>query len=538
MNYLEYRAMIKRHNLQTVDDFLDNVDYSDSFIKGYKPSDFAVKYLSFSSLINQSIGLKTAPTPISHFIILDSLVYGRRATASLCSRGQGKTTLVPMRMPWFMAVFNEMPRIPQFDFMLYISDSIDNGVKTLKRGLGDLYESSDFLREMIPHYHNTEQEHIFTNANGKKSYMNCFGILGGIRGQQRQGRRPQFAILDDIMSDKTGDSPAALERMNEVIYSGLLPALDPEVGKVLFQGTPFDSKDPIYSALESGAWDVNVFPIAEKFPVPEEDFRGGWVERFPYQSLKEIFEIAEKSGRGKSTQREYMLRLVSEEDKLIHPSELMWFNRKEMIKQLFNYNIVITTDFATSEKNGADPSVIMVWAVDWADNYYLIDGIRTNQTMDLNLDSLFHFVRVYKPYTVGIEVTGQQQGFIPWIQKEMIARKVHFNIARDPRTKELGIRPVTKKFERFNVSALPMLKQGKIYFPEELKDTALVMYTVSEITSVTVEGIKSKNDDCLDNVTMIGSLPKVIPEKPDFEYTTLDDYFNHDEDTGISNYLV
>lgn len=540
MNYLEYRAKIKHMGLQSVDDFLDNVDYSEGFIRGYQPSAFAVKYLSFCSLINQSIGLEVEPTPISHFIMLDSIAYGNRAVASLCSRGQGKTTLVPLRMPWYMATFNELPKIPTFNFMLYISDSIDNGVKTLKRGLVDTYEASDFLREMIPDYQGTEQEHMFTNVNGVKSYLNCFGILGGIRGQQRKGARPQLAVLDDIMSDKTGDSAVALERMNDVIYSGLLPALDPKVGKVLFQGTPFNAKDPIYSAIESGAWDVNVFPIAEKFPVAEKDFRGGWVERFSYKNLKEIFDVAEQSGRGSSTQREFMLRLMNEDDKLFNKNEVVFYSRTELIKNLSNYNIVITTDFATSKKKGADPSVIVVWAVDWDGNYYMLDGIRKNQTMDLNLDSLFSLVRIYSPYTVGIEVTGQQQGFISWIQREMISRNIHFNLARDPKTKEFGIRPSTDKFSRFNTFSLPLLKQGKIRFPEELQEEAVVAYTIQEITSVTVEGIKSKNDDCLDNVSMLGSLPRALPQKPTARYTTVDtlDYYDDTEDAGVGHYTV
>ncbi|AUR93596.1 terminase large subunit [Vibrio phage 1.188.A._10N.286.51.A6] len=522
MNYLEYRAKLNHMGLTTVDEYLDNVDYSEGFVRGYSPSDFSIKYLHLCALINESIGLETDPTPISHFIILDSLIYGRRGTTSLCSRGQGKTTLIPMRMPWFMAVFNEMPRIPNFNFMLYISDSIDNGVKTLKRGLWDTYESSALLQELVPKYHNTEQEHIFENASGVKSYMNCFGILGGIRGQQRKGMRPQFAVLDDIMSDKTGNSVAALEQMNEVIYSGVLPALDPDVGKLLFQGTPFDNKDPIYSAIESGAWDVNVFPIAEEFPVAKEDFKGAWPERFTHQNLSEIFELAEKSGRGKASQREYMLRLISDADKLVHMHELLDYSRATLLKNLDNYLILITTDFATSEKDKADPSVVCVWAVDWLGNKYLVDGYRKRQDMAKNVASLFHFVQVWNPYSVGIEVTGQQQGFISLIRKEMLRNNVHFNIARDPKTKELGIRPLSDKFARFNMYSLQMLKQGKIYFPEELADTPLVISMKAEITSVTDEGIKSKNDDCLDNIAMLGAMPKALPSKPSLTYTTVD----------------
>lgn len=538
MNYAEYRAKLKFMGLQTVDQFLDNVDYSESFVKYYKPSDFAVRYLAFSNVISQSMGLETAPTPISHFIILDSLIYGRRATTSLCSRGQGKTTLVPLRMPWYMAVFNELPSIPTFNFMLYVSDSIDNGVKTLKRSLGDMYETSDILRELVPTYHNTEQEHIFTNSNGIKSYMNCFGILGGIRGQQRKGARPQLAVIDDVMSDKTGNSIAALEQMNEVIYSGIMPALDPDVGKILFQGTPFNESDPIYNAIESGEWDVNVFPIAEEFPVAKEDFRGGWEERFSFKSLLEIYNIANGSGRAKSFQREYMLRLISDEDKLIQEEEIVWYSRQTLIQNLHNYSIIMTTDLATSEKSTADPSVIIVWALDWQGNYYFLDGIRKKQTLDLSFDSLFSLAQIYNPYSTGIEVTGQQQGYIPLIQKEMIVRNIHFNLARDPKTKEVGIRPLTQKVARFITHSLPLLKQGKIRFPEELKENAVVIATINEITSVTDEGIMSKNDDCLDNVSMLGSMPKPLPNKPNTELSTVDDIGWEEDDIGKSNYMV
>lgn len=538
MNYVEYRAKLKHMGLQTVDEFLDNVDYSEGFINGYQPSNFAVKYLAFCNVINQSIGLQTSPTPISHFIILDSLIYGKRATTSLCSRGQGKTTLVPMRMPWYMATFNEMPNIPNFNFMLYVSDSIDNGVKTLKRGLLDTYESSELLQELIPNYHNTEQEHIFTNSSGVKSYMNCFGILGGIRGQQRNGMRPQFAVLDDIMSDKTGNSAATLEQIKENIYSGIMPALDPTCGKLLFQGTPFDGSDPIYEAIESGAWDVNVFPIAEQFPVTEEEFVGGWKERFPYGSLKEVYDIANDSGRAKSFHREYMLRLVSDEDKVIQEGELLWYSRNQLIQNIHNYNILITSDLATSEKSTADPSVIMVWALDWQGNYYLLDGIRKKQTLDLSFDSLFSLVQIYSPYSVGIEVTGQQQGFIAMLRKEMLSRNIYFNIARDPRTKEYGIRPINQKHSRFMTHTVPMVKQGKIFLPEELKETGLLMSTVSEITSVTDEKIKSKNDDCLDNFSMLGAMPKPLPNRPNSEYTTVEDLHQYEEEIGSDNYRV
>ena len=40
--------------------------------------------------------------------------------------------------------------------------------------------------------------------------------------------------------------------------------------------------------------------------------------------------------------------------------------------------------------------------------------------MDKNIDDLFVLAQKYKPLSVGIEVTGQQEGFIPWIKSEMV----------------------------------------------------------------------------------------------------------------------
>ena len=54
---------------------------------------------------------------------------------------------------------------------------------------------------------------------------------------------------------------------------------------------------------------------------------------------------------------------------------------------------------------------------------FWLDGICKRQGMDKNIDDLFVFAQKYKPLSVGIEVTGQQEGFIPWIKSEMVDRK-------------------------------------------------------------------------------------------------------------------
>lgn len=43
--------------------------------------------------------------------------------------------------------------------------------------------------------------------------------------------------------------------------------------------------------------------------------------------------------------------------------------------------------------------------------------------MDKTIDELFRLVQEYRPQEVGIETTGQQGGFISWIQNEMGQQK-------------------------------------------------------------------------------------------------------------------
>ena len=129
--------------------------------------------------------------------------------------------------------------------------------------------------------------------------------------------------------------------------------------------------------------------------------------------------------------------------------------------------------------------------------------------MDKNVDALFRYVSEYKPMQVGIEVTGQQGGFIPWLQNEMLNRNIWFNFASSEKSGAPGIRPVTDKLSRFNL-VVPWFKMGKIYVPEELKLSNTMAHFIGQIRLATVNGLKGK-DDCLDTISMLGYLK---PWKP------------------------
>jgi predicted phage terminase large subunit-like protein len=268
--------------------------------------------------------------------------------------------------------------------------------------------------------------------------------------------------------------------------------------------------DILIEAVESGAWDVNVWPVCEKFPCSKEEFVGAWEDRFTYEYVREQYDIAQKTGKLAAFFQELMLRITSEEERLVQDGDVRWYSRTKVLENKQSFNFYVTTDFATSAKQTADYSVISVWAYNSNGDWFWIDGVCARQTMDKSIDDLFRLVQMYKPQQVGIEVTGQQGAFISWIRNEMISRNIWFGLASSgEKDNSPGIRPTTDKLSRFNL-VVPWFKAGKMYFPEEMKSTPIVQIFMEQIRLVTSTGIKGK-DDCIDTISMLAFMK---PWKP------------------------
>lgn len=484
---------------KTVDDYLNEVDFLMlNSHGGYVPSEFSLKFMNFIKLVNGDAG-EDNKTPVMHLAMLDKLASKHRKIANLCARGTAKTTLFMEYLVLYLAMFGTLPNFGVVGGMLYISDSMDNGVKSARNSIEFRYNNSEFLQHWIPEARFTENYLEFTNRRGHKLGVKMFGAKSGIRGTKIFGKRPVLAVMDDLVSDADSKSNTAMEAIKDTIYSGVQYALDPTRYKMILNGTPFNKEDIVYSAIESGAWNVNVWPICEKFPCSREEFRGAWEDRFTYDYVKEQYDSAAMEGKLKSFRQELMLRITSDESRLVQDSEILWRKRTDILANKSRYNFYITTDFATSSKQTADYSVISVWAYDWEGNWTWVDGMCERQTMDKSINDLFDFVDEYQPQSVGVEITGQQQGFIAWLMNEMSYRDKYFSLAQH--NGNPGIRPATDKLSRFNM-VVPMFKAGKVFFAQELATSKILGIFIEQISLVTRDGIKGK-DDCVDTVSML-----------------------------------
>jgi predicted phage terminase large subunit-like protein len=490
-----------------VEDFLNEVVYGED--PDYIPSDFALEFINFIKLVNGGKGEENL-TPVIHYRMLDNIQKNDKDTLNMCHRGIAKSTVLGTYLILYIAVYSEIPGFGKVPYALYVSDSIENGVKKMRKDLEYRWENSEFLQTYVPTVKLTDIRWEFRNADNVAFVVSGFGAKTGVRGTRELGTRPVLAILDDLISDDDARSSTVIASVEDTVYKAVDYALHPQRRKIIWSGTPFNARDPLYKAVESGAWHVNVYPICEKFPCTRAEFKGSWEDRFSYDYVKKQYIKAFKSGKIHTFNQELMLRIMSEEDRLITDLDINWYKRKTLLMNRSAYNFYATTDFATSERAASDFSVISVWALNWQGYWFWVDGICKKQDMGENIKDLFRLVQKWRPQSVGVEVSGQQGGFIPWIQQKMTDNNCYFNFATENNDKKPGIRPNTDKMVRFNI-VVPWFKAGMMFFPLEMEHTPEMRECMEELKLVSPGGFKAKQDDFIDTISMLGSMQTIRP---------------------------
>ena len=487
---------------KSVEDWLKETVYAND--PDYVPSDFALEFVAFIKLVNGGQGEENV-TPVLHYRMLDQVAGPTPRIANMVFRGAAKTTLLGEYLFLYLGVYGSLPGFGKVDLALYVSDSIENGVKNMRKNLEFRWENSEFLRHYIPEIHFTDIRWEFVNRDGNVFICKGYGAKTGVRGSKEMGKRPQLAVLDDLLSDEDARSATVIASIEATVYKAIDYALHPTRSKIIWSGTPFNARDPLYKAIESGAWQVNVYPVCERFPCSREEFKGAWEDRFTYDFVKLKYDQAVQAGKVDTFNQELMLRIMSDEDRLIQDHEIGWYKIGNVIRNKDLFNWYITTDFATSEKQSADFSVISVWAYNNNGDWLWVDGICRRQLMDATVDDLFRLVSIYRPLEVGIEVSGQQGGFVRWIQNEMMNRNIYFNLASDNNSAMPGVRPNTNKLVRFQ-TMVPQFKLHKVFFPIEKREGPELREAMEELTLASPAGFRSKHDDFIDTISMLSSL--------------------------------
>ena len=499
------------------------VDYGKDY-RGYIPSKEAIDYSNTNKAIYD--GEFENITPVAHYQMFDTL-YNLDDTCIVAARGIGKSTFV-QNLFFYVALYGGIPAIPKIDFMIYVSDTVDNGCKTMTANMQYSYDTSPFLQKYLPKCKFNEGRWVLTNADGRSLIVRVYGAEGGIRGAREKNKRPQMAVVDDVLNDKNADSPAKLKAIRNTIFKAIKYAIHPTKSKLILIGTPFHDSCIVSQAVASGNFNNLILPICEKFPVSREEFRGVWEDRYPYEVVKALYSKAKNNSERLANESEdsdsddgglTLEGFYQEMQLIVNSSELKVIDvdkhigkvyREDVLNNRDAYNFYITTDFATKDNQSGDLSFILVWAYDDNRDLVIVDGICGHNSMTTNVEELFRLVETYRPIQVGIETSGQQGGFVSWLKRDMITNDIFFNIVECPST--------TNKLVRFNV-IVPKIQAKKFYTVIEDEGTYYLDELKEELDGVTKRGFNSEFDDGIDTISQLQFLdllrPYYIPTNDD-----------------------
>jgi hypothetical protein len=556
-----------------VDEALDSIDLR---FTGYAPSVDSLKFFNYIRVfVGQDFEIDT---PLWHYFLVD-LLLGKvkredfpysdevkrkihvdpTAIAILAARGTAKSTITTLFYPIYASILGSTPVTGPLSHMLILSDSQQGGSVSQARILASTFEKSKFAKEWFEsmRFTDTEAELVRRDTSGKgipieKRHMliKFKGVsTGGIRSGSRNpvtGDRYAIVAADDIIkNEEDAYSEALMDKVKTALESDAENAMRSKNTQMIIINTPFHKEDPIYKIVEGGAYTPLVVPICKEITLDtkKEDFVGVWEESHSYEAVMKRWRKAVANNSTRAFNQELMLRVSNESDRMITDDMIQWYDRNLLLKMLDSYNLYITTDFTTTSAASSDFSSIVVWAVSHNDDWFLVDlNLKRLELVD-QYAAVFRLIQLYskggKHIEVGVEVDGQQKAHIYSLKEQMLRKGQYFSFARQkgaPVGREgiLSKGGGGSKLERFRY-VLPMFQNRKIYFPEQLKDTADMKEAIKQIKGATHVGFTAKDDFC-DTVSQIAMIDYALPAYTESAEIKYDGHLdNHGNITWVDN---
>ena len=543
-----------------LDQALDSIDLT---FNNYVPSEDSLEFFAIMRVVTGEDF--EFPTPLWHYFAVDMMLgnidntdhfpyskevrekirVNKKRISFMASRGLAKSSVVTNFFPVYCAIKGKIPDMGQVYFVLALGASAQGGGRVMAKAIQSMCEDSKFCQEYFEHMRFTETEAEFTRRGNEPKDKRTFllrtmGVgTGSIRGVRSNvgAHRPDIIMFDDCIPNAAAAySETQMENLEMAMNADAINALKGGgKGKIFNVFTPFHLNDPNVKSMTSGAYTPIAIPICEYIDddVTEETFQGAWEDMHPFEAVYDQYQQAKMSNTLNAFMQERMLRVSSEEDRMIPDDLIQWYDRALIIRLLDGYKLYITTDFTTTSEAKSDFSAIACWAVNSNGDYYLLDLCVRKQSLQEQYNELFRMVNFWKRggrhIEVGIEIDGQQRAHLFALKEMMQKRNEYFSFARQkgaPITREgiLSKNGGINKHERFRYM-LPLFQNRKFYFPRELQDTPDMKEAMKQIKYTTYTGFAG-HDDFNDCVSQLGLIDIITPS----EVTETIPHFDADTD--------
>lgn len=370
---------------------------------------------------------------------------------------------------------------------------------------------------------------IVSFTDGTKFRIIAKGSEQKLRGMLWNGARPDLIVCDDLENDEIVMNKERRDKFKRWVYGALIPCRSQKgiiriVGTILHMDSFLENLMPsendkktvhtelkTYSTRTSSSWK------SVKYKAHNSDFSEIlWPERRTPQEFRDIKQDYVDRGLPDVYSQEYLNIPIDESNTFFRKSDFL-SRREEDKKKKLNY--YISGDFAISEKERADFTVMVVGGMDEDGILHIVNVIRGRMDGLEIVDTMMMLQKVYDPFAFGIEDTQITKAIGPFLNRAMIERNSFINLIPLKPHKSDKITRARSIQARMRAGAVKFDKTADWY--QTLEDE-LMRFP------------RDKHDDQVDSMAYLGLMIDKIIEAPTKEEIEDEEYYDEMEESGLN----
>ncbi len=355
-------------------------------------------------------------------------------------RGHAKSTSISLSYVLAAVLFRSKK------FVLVVSDTETQASLFLGSVKQELQENEDIItlfglkrneKGLVVFKKDTESDIIVELEDGHTFRIIAKGAEQKLRGLIWNGTRPDLIVGDDMENDEAVMNKDRREKFRRWFYGALLPCRAQHgevriVGTILHMDSMLERLMPRESDKLTQTEGLRTFTTRRqmwksvKYKAHNQDFSLVlWPEKHSEQSLKMIRQEYIEQGMPDIYSQEYLNIPLDESNTYFKKADFLPIREEDKQKKL---NFYVAGDFAISEKERADWTVMIVGGVD-EDGFLHIKNVIRDRMDGLEIvETMLQIQRIYDPFAFGIEDTQITKAVGPFLQREMIAQNTFINL--------------------------------------------------------------------------------------------------------------
>jgi predicted phage terminase large subunit-like protein len=425
-------------------------------------------------------------------------------------------------------------------FALIVSDTEAQSAMFLGQIKQELQENQDIIelfgikrneKDEVKFIKDSETDIIVEFRDGSKFRIIAKGSEQKLRGMLWNGARPDLIVCDDIENDEVVMNKERREKFKRWVYGALLPCRSQNgifriVGTILHMDSFLEGLMPKENDKHTVHEDLRTFSTktssqwkAVKYKAHNQDFSCIlWPDRRTASEFKSIRQDYIDRGLADIYSQEYLNIPIDESNTFFKKADFLSIREEDKKKKL---NYYIAGDFAISEKERADYTVLVVGGMDEDGILHIKNVVRDRMDGLEIVSTMLALQRVYDPLAFGIEDTQITKAIGPFLNRVMIEQNTFLNIVplkphrADKQTRARSIQA------RMRAGAVKFDKQSEWY--QTLEDE-LMRFP------------RDKHDDQVDAIAYLGLMIDRIVEAPTKEEIDEEEYEREQRESGVDGY--